>query len=339
MGTIVVRDDHEGPPTFQAKIRKRGYPITSRTFSTRREAKEWMTAVEAAMNAGTHKVNKLAQSMTMKELFETYRDSVTVSKRGKEVETIRLNVLAGSKLAQYSAANVTRQVMAKWRDDRLKEVTGSTVNRELNLIGHVFEKAMKEWGVNLPENPVHQIERPAHEPPRERRLRGDEEARLLAACRETRSSRFLLPIVLLAIETAMRQGELVNLRWEFVNITKRHIHLVMSKNFSIKNGSSRVVSLSRTAIEVLESLGPKTEGRVFPDLMADSLKRAFSRATARAEIEDFHFHDLRHEATSRLFEKGLNIAEVRAITGHKSLSSLERYVHVHQAEALAARLD
>lgn len=338
MGTIIVRDDHDGPPTFQAKVRKKGYPITSRTFSTRREAKEWMTAVEAAMNAGTHRVSKLASSMTMKELFQTYKDSVTASKRGKDVEEIRLDVLMASKLGQYSPANVTRQVMAKWRDDRLKEVTGSTVNRELNLIGHVFEKAMKEWGVDLPENPVHQIERPEHEPPRERRLRGDEEQRLLASCKEARNS-YLLPIVVLALETAMRQAELVNLKWEFVDITKRRIHLVMSKDFSIKNGTSRVIPLSKNAVEVLESLGPQTSGRIFPDLTTEALKRAFIRATKRAEIPDFHFHDLRHEATSRLFEKGLNIAEVRAITGHKSLSSLERYVHVHQAEALAARLD
>lgn len=337
MGTLVKRTDHAGLPTWQAKIRKAGFPAQSRTFPTKREADEWMKSVEAAMTAGSYRSTKLASATTMRELFETYRDAVTVNKGGKDVETIRLNALMESPLGQYAPANLNKRAMASWRDKRLKEVSGSTVNRELNLIGHVIEKARAEWGIELVENPVHQIERPKNAPARERRFREGEEAKLMEAIRTARNQ-YLHATVVLALETAMRQAEIVNLKWEFVDITRRRIHLVVSKDFSTKNGSGRVIPLSTKAVEVLQGLGPLTTGRVFPDLTTEALKRAFIRATKRAGLDDFHFHDLRHEATSRLFEKGLNIAEVRGITGHKSLSSLERYVHMDTSK-LAERLD
>jgi integrase len=212
------------------------------------------------------------------------------------------------------------------------------VNRELNLLGHVLEKARKEWGIELAENPVHEIERPKEAPHRERRLRPGEEERLLVAAKATRGG-YLRWIILLALETAMRQSELVNLKWEFVDIKKRRIQLVVSKDFSTKNGTGRVIPLSNVACQVLSDIGEKATGRVFGDLTVEAVKRAYIRTVDRAAIENLTFHDLRHEATSRLFEKGLTIAEVKSITGHKSLSSLERYVHVQAAEKLAARLN
>lgn len=290
------------------------------------------------MTKGEFRSTKLAAATTMGELFETYRDSVSIKKNGFDIEAIRLNVLAEGSLAGYSPLNLTKQVMAKWRDDRLKEVSGSTVNRELNLIGSVIEKARKEWGIELAENPVHGLDRPKEAPHRERRLRGNEEERLLLSAKQTRGG-YMRQIIILALETAMRQAELVNLKWEFVDIKKRRIQLVVSKDFSTKNGEGRVIPLSQTACQVLTDIGEKTHGRVFGELTTEAVKRAFIRTVDRAAIEDLHFHDLRHEATSRLFEKGLTIAEVKSITGHKSMSSLERYVHVQNAERLAARLN
>lgn len=144
------------------------------------------------------------------------------------------------------------------------------------------------------------------------------------------------------------RAELVNLRWEFINIPQRRIHLIESESFSIKNGTSRVVllrvvPLSRRAIDTLEKYQPDREkrqgqGRIFNDLTAEALKQAFGKTISRAEIETFRLHDLRHEATSRFFEKGLSIAEVKSITGHKSMSALERYVHINAA-GLAAKLE
>lgn len=340
MATITERTDHSGKSTFQAKVRKVGFPYQSRTFPTRKEANAWGRSVEEAMTSGSFRSTKLAGAVLMKEMFETYRDTVSPGKRGGDIETIRLNALMASDLAGFSPLNLTKQVIAKYRDDRLKLVSGSTVNRELSLISHVIEKARAEWGIELIENPVSAVDRPREAPHRERRLRPGEETRLMTAAKATRGG-YLRQVILLAIETALRQSELVNLKWEFVDIKRRRVQLVMSKDYHIKNNTNRVIPLSNVACQVLVDLGAetKTSGRVFPELTSEAVKRAFIRTTERAAIEDLHFHDLRHEATSRLFEKGLTIAEVKSITGHKTLASLERYVHVSTAEKLAARLN
>jgi len=131
-----------------------------------------------------------------------------------------------------------------------------------------------------------------------------EEKRLLHACTEARNPS-LLPVVRLALETAMRQSELVGLRWEHVDHTRRIAHLT-----DTKNGEARTVPLSTMALAVLRALPRSIRGQVFPSLTTEAVKRAFSRAIRRAGIEDLHFHDLRHEATTRFFELGLNIMEV-----------------------------
>lgn len=337
MATITERADHAGKPTFQAKIRKTGFPAQSKTFPTKKEAEAWAETVEASMRKGSFRSTKIAEATSMKELFETYRDKVSAKKRGGDIEVIRLNVLIKSELAAYSPKNLTKHVMAHWRDKRSSEVSGSTVNRELNLIGHVIEKARSEWGVELAENPVHAIERPKSAPSRDRRFRDGEEERLMVAAKDTRGG-YLRRVIILAVETGMRQAEIVNLKWEFVDIKRRVIHLRMDDDFSIKNGTGRVIPLSQKACQVFDDIGVKTEGRVFPELTTEALKRAFIRTVDRAKLENFHFHDLRHEATSRLFEKGLNIAEVKQITGHKTMSALERYVHMDVSK-IAHRLD
>ncbi len=130
----------------------------------------------------------------------------------------------------------------------------------------------------------------------------------------------------------MRQGEIVGLRWRHVNMARRTALLP-----DTKNGESRTVPLSSVAVDLLKALPRSINGEVFPGVTTEAVKQAFIRATRRAKIEDFHFHDLRHEATTRLFERGLNIIEVSSITGHRDLQMLRRYTHL-RAEDLAKKL-
>jgi integrase len=143
----------------------------------------------------------------------------------------------------------------------------------------------------------------------------------------------LRTIVTLAIETGMRRGELASLLWEDVNLKKQTAHLPKTKT-----DVPRTIPLSKAAVASLKAFGVKDEGRVF-SLQGESMSQAFERACEphRANIDDVRFHDLRHEATSRLFEKGLNVMEVAAITGHKTLDMLKRYTHL-RAEDLAKKL-
>jgi len=128
----------------------------------------------------------------------------------------------------------------------------------------------------------------------------------------------------------MRRGEILQLTWDNVNLNTRTAFLPETKN-----GEARTVPLSENALSILKAL-PKQSDQVF-DTTAYAIRMAFGRALKRAEIDDFRFHDLRHEATSRFFEKGLNMMEVSSITGHKDLQMLKRYTHL-RAEDLALKL-
>ncbi|MCP5151988.1 MAG: site-specific integrase [Chromatiales bacterium] len=327
MATIEKR----GPAQWRVKIRRRGYPLETRTFETRAAAERYARAIETEMDSGTFVSRAEAESTTLAELLERYLNEITATKKGADAEAYRIRAMLRHPLAARIVATLRGTDIAAYRDERLATVTPGTVKREIVILGHLFETARKEWGIHV-ENPVRMIRAPASPRPRERRFEGDEEARLLDACGQSRNP-FLVPVVRLALETAMRRGELVGLRWEHVDLDRRVAHLP-----DTKNGESRSVPLSSVAVDTLRPLEPHpAEGAVFPDLTTEAVKLAFARALRRAEIEGLRFHDLRHEATSRLFERGLNIMEVSAITGHKDLSMLKRYTHL-RAEDLARKL-
>jgi len=325
-----------GPQQWQAQIRKKGYPAQVKTFNTRSAAERWAREVEHAMDQGAFISRSTAESTTLGELLARYQEEITPSKRGAGPETARIRALLRDPLAQRVVASIRGVDVARYRDERLKEVSPGTVKRDLVIVSHLFEVARKEWGIPV-ANPVRDIKTPAHNKARERRLESgwggneSEEGRLLKACREARNP-YLLPLVHLALETAMRQGELVSLRWEHIDLGRRIAYLP-----DTKNGEARTVPLSTTAIATLRSLPRSLNGQVFTGLTTQAVKIAFARAIRRAGLADLHFHDLRHEATSRLFERGLNLMEVASITGHKDLRMLRRYTHL-RAEDLAKKL-
>ena len=209
-------------------------------------------------------------------------------------------------------------------------MTGSTVARELSVINQALQIAINEWGVSLEINPLSKVKSPSLNRSRERRLKAGEYNRLVTACSLSKNP-WLKPIVLLAVETAMRRGELLALNWGHVRSENRTCYLPVTKN-----GSSREIPLSLNALQILHELPRSFNGRVIP-LSATALRGLWSRAIRRAGLIDLRFHDLRHEATSRFFEKGLNVMEVAAITGHKDLRMLQRYTHL-RAEDLAKKL-
>jgi len=325
-----------GPCQWQAQVRKTGYPLQTKTFETKAAAAAWARATEHEMDQGLFASRAEAESTTLGELLLRYLAEITPSKKGAGPESARIQSLLRHPLANRYVAGIRGVDIARYRDERLKKVSSATVKRDLVIVSHLFEVARKEWGIQV-HNPVRDIKLPPHSRARDRCLQpgpngeDGEEKRLLEACTEARNP-FLLPVVRLALETAMRQGELVALRWEHVDLTRRIAHLP-----DTKNGEARTVPLSSTSVELLRALPRSLHGQVFPGLTTEAVKRAFARATHRAGIEDLHFHDLRHEATTRLFELGLNIMEVATITGHKDLRMLRRYTHL-KAEELAKKL-
>lgn len=326
---------------WEARVRREGLTL-SHSFSTKADARAWATVIESEIERGVFIDRTEAEKNTLGDLLQRYLTEVSSQKKGHNTERYRLVSLQRDPIARVKVAGLSGKLMAEWRDKRLKEVSGSTVNRDLNLISHVINVARKEWGIHV-ENPIAMIRRPPENRARNRRLAHGEEERLLAELElSARSERgtfeaggthnpWMRPLVILALETAMRRSELLALRWSDMFLSDRYVRL-----HDTKNGEPRDVPLSTRAHAVLEGLPRHISGQVFP-VTGEAVKKAFTRAVERAGLGDFHFHDLRHEATSRIAEKLDNVLELSAVTGHKTLGMLRRYYHP-RAKDLARKL-
>ncbi|EBR9313049.1 TPA: tyrosine-type recombinase/integrase [Salmonella enterica subsp. enterica serovar Muenchen] len=278
------------------------------------------------------------KKLSLSRALDRYLDTVSVHKRGYRQEFWRVSVIKRHPLAQKMMDEVTTVDIAAYRDERLaqvnprtgKPISGDTVRLELALLSVLYNLAKVEWGT-CRANPVAGVRRPKSSPGRDRRLTSSEERRL-SRYFQARSAE-LYTIFHLALETGMRQGEMLALRWEYIDLQHGVAHLPVTKN-----GSSRDVPLSRRARQLLQQLPVQLSGPVF-HYKSSGFKSAWRVALQSLKIENLHFHDLRHEAISRLFELGtLNVMEVAAISGHKSLNMLKRYTHL-RAYQLVSKLD
>jgi len=316
---------------WQARVSRKGEQSQVKTFQSKEDAERWARSVEVEWDRGTYTNIHQAQKTTFGELIERYLREVTPLMRGASADTIRLKAIMRRPIAKENMATLTSSKIAKYRDERLQEIKPSTVVRELAYFSSIINHARREWSLNTP-NPVLGVRKPAQPQGRNRLLTYDEERMLLEACTpKANRSIYTRPFVILAIETAMRRGEILNLRWEDINYQTRTAYLALTKN-----GESRRVPLSTRAIETLQLLPRSIDGRVLPINFA-ALETNFKRARDRAGLTDLRIHDLRHTAATRLSEKLPNLLELSAVTGHKSLAMLKRYYHPN-AEQLAMKL-
>jgi len=341
LATISRRGEYQ----WRAKIRRSGYPEQSKTFNTKAEAETWVREIEGKMDRGIFIDRNALEKTTLFDILDRYEKEITPTKKGEVQERSKLKILKKSRLSGMSLAVIQPKDIVAYRNERIKEVKAATVGREINLLSNAFNVARTEWGLPGLLNPAQGIRRPKLPQGRNRRASIDELNRIIS---ETQSP-ILKTLIPLAVETAMRRGEMTLFEWKDVDFDKRTIYLRMTKN-----GTARAVPLSTTAMALLEAL-PRTDGRVF-SVRADSITQAFSRSVQRARKEyekecaeqgipadpefltGLRLHDMRHEATSRLFEdKELQMAEVMAVTGHKDTRSMLRYTHL-QAHQLAKKL-
>lgn len=276
--------------------------------------------------------------MEMYAVMERYLQTVSPHKKGYAQEIFRIRFLQTSSIANLAIDKITSADIANYRDLRLNQsarnssnkISPATVRLELNLLSAIFNEARKEWKL-CEVNPVEDVRKPKVPRGRERRLSRSEERRIENYC-ATYSNPELHCIVTIALETAMRQGELLGLTWKNINLQSGIAHLP-----DTKNGTSRDVPLSIKARKVLLDLKNKRllirldekllkKDKVFT-YNASGLKTAWRQMMIKLGIEDLKYHDLRHEAISRLFELGsLNMVEVATISGHCSMNMLKRYM-------------
>lgn len=329
---------------WQARIRRRGYPDLTKTFLTRQDAEKWARAVEREQDTGAFIHRGEAERTTLAELLTRYGKEVSPSHKGYREELWKIGVILRDKIACYSLVALTPRILADYRDRRLKLVSTSTVRHEINLISVAFNTAAREWGIAV-SNPVRQIKKPGNGKARTRRITPDEVEAIIShsKCRE------LPDFLRLALVTGMRRGEILGLRWRDIDFTKRTASLL-----DTKNGEDRVVPLSTAALTVLAGMPRRIDGKLF-SMIRTSYSRALRNAVRRARrtyedacvevgripdpayLVDIHLHDARHEAVSSFFERGLNMVEVAAISGHKTLAMLKRYTHL-RAEDIAVKL-
>jgi integrase len=283
------------------------------------------------MDCGTHLAATQSNDILLRDLLGRYASEVSPTKRGHLDEVIRIKALQRSKMAGFSMSKLSASAVADFRDKRLEKVGAGAVIRDLSLLSSVINHARREWGVTA-ANPCQLVRKPATPVGRSRTLTKDEENRLLMALQPTgRRNPWMLPLVRLALETAMRRGELLALRWSSIDLLHQTAFLPVTKS-----GRPRTVPLSLAAVAVLQALPRHTSGIVFP-ITAQTMEAAFKRARHRAKIENIRFHDLRHTATTRMASKLPNVIELAAVTGHQTIQMLRRYYHP-DAQVLAQKL-
>lgn len=314
---------------WQCIIKRKGYPLQSKTFDIKKDAEKWARQNERLIDSGQWVDRTEAEQTTLGDLLARYTREVSITKRGADVEIIRINALRRTPLAKYSAVAITGQLLSQWRDQRLAAVSGSTVTRELQILSHVFNVAIREWGFGLHCNPVSLVRKPTPGKARDRILTNHQREALLLSLSACRSP-WIKPVVVFALETAARRGEILGLTWDGVDLDRA------TAKVSGKTGS-RTVPLSPSCIAMLRNLPRSLDGRVFP-VTIETLKQAYERAIARAGITDFTFHDLRHDALTRLAMLGLNVLELRAISGHTTANMLQRYVSIDACD-LSGKLE
>jgi integrase len=223
---------------------------------------------------------------TLREILTRYRDEISPQKRSVVSEQARINGILRRDICHRTLALLTTADISAYRDERLREVAPASVLREINTISHAIDTARREWGIHLAQNPCKLVRRPSPPRGRSRRLVGDEEQRLLSAADAGRVA-YMRPLIILAVETGMRRGELLALEWKHIDLGNRVAHLPLTKN-----GESRDVPLSSRAIETLEGLQGGEGERVF-DVAPNAVRLAWERLVRRAGLKDLHFHDLR----------------------------------------------
>jgi integrase len=307
---------------WQVQVRSRTYGSISKTFHKKADAEKWGVMQEALMQSGQWK-KPCHCDLTIGDMMEEYAKKVTPQKRGKDTEQRRLRRLLGEKtLMSLPLDRAHPPVFASYRDRRLGDGVRAC-QYDLVLLRHAWNIARVEWGWPLGDNPVSLIRMPKNNPPRERRLRPGEYEKLRYSAQKSRSW-YLWPIVDIAIETAMRRGEILGLRWEHIDWKNKRALLPLTKN-----GRSRWVPLSAKALQHLED-APRSSELVFP-VTDIAVRQAWDRLLRRALIRDLTFHDLRHESLSQKFQSGLNITEVMSISGHRTAGQLFRYLHADLA--------
>ncbi len=337
MATIQKRTASDGNITYRARVRLKGYPVESASFARVTDAKEWAKQTEIEIRDGRYFKKAEAKKHSVTEMIDRYMDTLRARSSKRAVHVQPYLDWWKAQIGVRLLSDVTRPMLIEQRDKLLskgrhvEKRTASTANRYMTALSTAFTMAMNEWEW-VSEHPMQKIAKLPEPRGRVRFLSDEEREKLLKACEEVDRERLYL-LVVLALSTGARHGELRNLRWENVDFTRRVIVL-----HDTKNKERRVLPLAHHALDLITECHRNRNAAtqlVFPMQGAPqkpwSSRYNWLQALEKAELTDFRFHDLRHSAASYLAMNGASLAEIAEVLGHKTLAMVKRYAHLSEA--------
>ncbi|MBY0272835.1 MAG: site-specific integrase [Alphaproteobacteria bacterium] len=338
MATIETRRSADGTIGYRAKVRLKGFPSESATFERKTDAKEWAKQTETNMRQGRHFKTAEAKKHTVGELIDRYLHEIEKKNPKRFVDVKPLLRWWKGEIGVYLLSDASRALIVEQRDKLLntkgrnvERRSNSTVNRYMTALGNAFTVATNEWEW-VEENPMKKISKLSEPRGRVRFLDDEERERLLEACKDSANPQ-LHTLVVLALSTGARHGELINLRWSDVDWQRSVITL-----HDTKNNERRLLPLLHYALELMKEHNKVRN--IASDLVFPSLARpmkpwdsrsAWLSASQKANIDNFRFHDLRHSCASYLAMNGASLAEIAEVLGHKTLQMVKRYAHLSEA--------
>ncbi len=323
--------DKEGKQrtSYRVQIRRRGFPPVTETFPRKTDADKWARKTEADMDQGRYFPQHEAKRRTLGNLVDRQLERAKLEKLQRYNFYRPMLEWWKDKLGEYKLSSVTPALISEQRDKLQTEegFSNATVNRYLAVLSKAFTNAVREWHW-VHENPVAKVTKKQEPRGRVRYLSDEERERLLEACRKSEYKPLYL-IVLFALTTGMRRGELFGLRWQDVDQERR---VAVLQN--TKNGDRRSVPIVPEVAELLKAHGKVRKldnDQIFVSDGAPEIHlfdTAWYAALDAAEIKDFRFHDLRHTAASYLAMSGATTAEIAAVLGHRTLAMVKRYAHL-----------
>ncbi len=270
MATFTNRGDLQ----WRVQIRRKGYPTTSKTFESKADAQKWARQVESEMDRGVFVSRTEAESTSLKEAIERYKDEYIPRLSQPDREIRRATGISNRPFACKTLASIRTKDIADFIKERENEgVSGKTIRLDLNIISRVFEVASIDWGMESLTNPIKRVNKPKTAGGRTRRLENDEEKRLLKNAKSN-----FRPVILFALATAMRRTEIATLTWENVNLKKKTAFLPKTKN-----GETRTIPLSPIALNLLAELQKKrTKSELVFSMPANAMTKAMETATKKS---------------------------------------------------------
>jgi len=337
MANFEERKLRDGKKVYRARVRLQGHPVETATFDRKTDAKKWAASTETAIREGRHFKTSEAKRHTLGEMINRYRDNV-LPQKSDSMQRDQWTQLEWwkSRLGDRLLADITpaligehRDILLKEKGERGKKRSPATVARFLSALSHVFSVGVKEWGW-LDDTPMRKVSKPKEPRGRVRFLDDDEREALITACQESEEP-YLYPIVVLALSTGARKGEILSLEWGDIDL-QREVAIL----HETKNDDRRALPLAGRSLEVIKGLSKtrRIDTRyLFPNEDGKKpieIRLPWGEAVKKSKLKNFRFHDLRHSAASYLAMSGASLAEIAEVLGHKTLQMVKRYSHLSE---------